>query len=134
MIAPGRLHQGQLVEFRERIGRMGDPVDGRMDKHVRRLLMHLFTGTAGGFTRLRMVMILLEQPCNTNQLAARAGLDYKTVQRHLQVMQKNNLVSRLDDGYGAIFRVSNLLEHNICTLEYVIEKLEARSRVRKVYY
>lgn len=134
MIAPDRLHQGQLVEFRERIGGIGDPMEGRTDKYVRRLLMHLFTGTAGGFTRLRMVMILLDQPCNANQLAGRSGLDYKTVQRHLQVMQKNSLVARAGDGYGAVFRISDLLEHNIRALDHVIEKLEAMSRVRKVYY
>lgn len=134
MIAPGRLHEGQLVEFRERVGRIGDPMGGRTDKYVRRLLMHLFTGTAGGFTRLRLVMILLERPCNANQLAGRSGLDYKTVQRHLQVMRNNSLVARAGDGYGAVFRVSNMLEHNIRTLDHVIERLEARSRVRKVYY
>ena len=113
---------------------MGDPMEGRTDKHVRRLLMHLFAGTAGGFTRLRLVMILLDAPRNTHQLAGAIGMDYKSVQRHLRVMQKNNLVARAGDGYGAVFRVSDMLEHNIRALDHVIEKLEARSKVRKVYY
>lgn len=134
MISPGRLHPGQLVEFRDRIGRMDDPRGGRADKHVGRLLMHLFAGTAGGFTRLRIVMILLESPCNTHQLAGRMGMDYKSVQRHLEVMRKNSLVARAGGGYGSVFRVSDMLEHNIRALDGVIEKLEARSRVRRVYH
>ena len=89
MISPARLHPGQLAEFRDRVGRIGDPMEGRTDKHVRRLLMHLFAGTAGGFTRLRIVMILLEAPRNAHQLAGAMGMDYKSVQRHLRVMQKN---------------------------------------------
>lgn len=109
-------------------------MEGRTDKHVGRLLMHLFAGTAGGFTRLRMVMILLESPCNAHQLAGRMGMDYKSVRRHLDVMQKNSLVARAGGGYGSVFRVSDMLEHNIRALDGVIEKLEARSRVRRVYH
>ena len=134
MISPSRLHPGQLVEFRDRIGRISDPMEGRTDRHVRRLLMHLFAGTAGGFTRLRIVMVLLESPCNTHQLAGRMGMDYKSVQRHLDVMRRNSLVARAGGGYGAVFRVSDMLEHNIRALDHVIEKLEARSRARKVYH
>lgn len=134
MISPSRLHAEQLVEFKEKIRRIEDPMKGRADRQVRRLLMHLFAGTAGGFTRLRMVMVLLESPCNTRQLALAVGLDYKAVQRHLQVMQKNSLVSKTGGGYGVVFRVSDLLEHNIRTLDEVIEKLVVRSKARKVYY
>lgn len=109
-------------------------MEGRTDKHVRRLLMHLFAGTAGGFTRLRIVMLLLEAPRNTHQLSGAMGMDYKSVQRHLRVMQKNSLVSSAGGGYGAAFRVSDMLEHNIRALDHVIEKLQARARTRKVYY
>ena len=117
------------------MGRIGDPMEGRTDKHVRRLLMHLFAGTAGGFTRLRIVMILLEAPRNAHQLAGAMGMDYKSVQRHLRVMQKNSLVACAGGGgYGAAFRVSDMLEHNIRALDHVIERLQARSRVRRVYY
>ena len=113
---------------------MADPMEGRTDRHVRRLLMHLFAGTAGGFTRLRIVMILLDAPRNTHQLARAMGMDYKSVQRHLQVMRKNSLVASAGDGYGAVFRVSDMLEHNIRALDEVVDRLQARSRVRRVYY
>ena len=57
--------------------------------------------------------MLKERPYNMNQLAAALGLDYKAVQHHINVLEKNNMVSRAGEKYGVLYFVSNYLEANI---------------------
>ncbi len=126
------MSAGQLVEFKAII-RTRNPGPRRPDRQARKLLLYLFTGTRGGFTRLRIIMLLLDRPYNTHQLAQRIGMDYKAVQHHMQVLGKNNLISKSGDRYGAVFYLSNFLEININALEEVIEKLEKSMSYKKVY-
>lgn len=132
-----RMHtthmNAQLVEFRQQIRTTAGDSDHKVDRQTRKLLMYMFTGTRGGFTRLRITMLLLDAPCNTHRLAQRLGLDYKAVQHHLRVMEKNNLVSRTGDRYGALYHISNLLEYNISALLEAIDRLERKLNSKKVY-
>ena len=103
------------------------------DRDARRLLLYVFTGTRGGFTRLKIIGLLSEKPMNTNQLAIEMNLDYKAIQHHLDALEKNNLVTRLGERYGATFHLSNYLEANILALDEVATKLE-RQMNRKIVY
>ncbi|KAG0511043.1 MAG: ArsR family transcriptional regulator [Nitrosopumilales archaeon] len=123
----------QLLEFKELVKTKSDPVNRKPDKHTRKLLLFLFAGTKGGYTRLRVIMLLLERPFNTHQLAKELGLDYKAVQHHMKVLQKNNMVTKIGERYGAIFHLSNLLEFNIGVLDEVIDKLDRKMNSKKVY-
>jgi predicted transcriptional regulator len=78
-------------------------------------------------------MLLLEKPLNTHQLSQDLGLDYKAVQHHLKVLQKNNMVQKIGDKYGAIYHLSNFLEVNIRALDEAIDKLERKMNHKKVY-
>jgi predicted transcriptional regulator len=123
----------QLLEFKEIIRSRSVSAQRKPDKQTRKLLLYLFTSTRGGFTRLRIIMLLLNQPYNTHQLAKELDLDYKAVQHHMKVLQKNNLVSKIGEKYGAIFHLSNLLEININALEEAIDKLDRKMNQKKVY-
>ncbi len=103
------------------------------DRQTRKLLLYLFTSTRGGFTRLRIVSLLLKQPYNTHQMSQELGFDYKAVQHHMNVLEKNNLVTSSGEKYGATFRLSNFLEINIRSLDEAIEKLERKMNSKKVY-
>ncbi|NIU00672.1 MAG: ArsR family transcriptional regulator [Nitrosopumilaceae archaeon] len=103
------------------------------DRQTRKLLLYLFTGTRGGYTRLRIIMLLLDRPYNTHQLAQDLELDYKAVQHHMKVLEKNNLVNRIGEKYGVIFHLSNFLEFNIAALDEAIDKLERKLSTKKVY-
>ncbi|MBT6083199.1 MAG: winged helix-turn-helix transcriptional regulator [Nitrosopumilus sp.] len=123
----------QLLEFKEII-RSKQVSDARKpDKQTRNLLFFLFTSTRGGLTRLRIVMCLLEKPYNTHQLAQALDLDYKAVQHHMKVLQKNNMISKIGEKYGAIFHLSNFLEINIGALDEAIDKLDRKMNQKKVY-
>jgi DNA-binding transcriptional ArsR family regulator len=78
-------------------------------------------------------MCLLEKPYNTHQLAQALDLDYKAVQHHMKVLQKNNMISKIGEKYGAIFHLSNFLEINIGALDEAIDKLDRKMNQKKVY-
>jgi uncharacterized protein YutE (UPF0331/DUF86 family) len=51
------------------------------------------------------------------------NLDYKAVQHHVDVLEKNNLVSRMGEKYGIMYFVSNYLESNMDTFKEIITKI-----------
>jgi DNA-binding transcriptional ArsR family regulator len=95
----------------------------RVDPQTKRLLSFLFTGTRGGNNRLRIMLLLAERPLNTHQIAKELGLDYKAIQFHLGVLEKNNMVTRTGERYGTIFMLSTFLEYNIEAFNEIIAKL-----------
>jgi len=123
----------QLLEFKEILRSRHAAEPRKIDKHTRKLLLYLFTSTRGGFSRLRIIIHLLDQPCNTHQLAKKLDLDYKAVQHHLRVLEKNNMVSKIGEKYGAIFHLSNFLEIHIGALDEAIEKLDKKLNHKKIY-
>jgi predicted transcriptional regulator len=78
-------------------------------------------------------MLLLEKPFNTHQLSKELDLDYKAVQHHMKVLEKNNMVSKVGDKYGAVYHLSNFLEINISALDEAIDKLDRKMNQKKVY-
>jgi predicted transcriptional regulator len=127
------LSTDQLLEFKEIIRSRSENDQRKPDKETRKLLFYLFTSTRGGFTRLRIIMMLLEKPLNTHQLSQELQLDYKAVQHHMKVLEKNNMVLKIGDKYGAIYHLSNLLEINIRALDEAIDKLDRKMNHKKVY-
>jgi DNA-binding transcriptional ArsR family regulator len=83
------------------------------DREAKRLLWYLFAGSRGGENRIRIIDLIKEQPHNINQLAEALGIDYKSVQHHIGVLEKNNMVTKVGEKYGVIYFISNYLEANI---------------------
>ena len=123
----------QLMEFKEILRSRKVSEQRKPDKQTRKLLLYLFTSTRGGLTRLRIIMNLLEKPYNTHQLSQELELDYKAVQHHMKVLEKNNMVTKIGEKYGAIFHLSNFLEINIVALDEAIDKLDRKLNHKKVY-
>lgn len=94
------------------------------DPYAKRLLWFVFAGSKGGINRIRLISVLRKTPLNTNQLAKELGLDYKAIQHHLGVLEKNNLVTKVGDKYGATFFISTFLEVNLETFDEIVTKLE----------
>jgi len=127
----------QLLEFQKIIRAQHEGRRSKVDKHTRKLLFYIFTGTRGGVTRLRIIVSLLKQPQNANQLSKELDLDYKAIRHHMQVLERNSLVSKMGDQYGTMYCLSDFLEMNLAALDEAIDKLsyniEKKSR-KKVYY
>src|SRR3712207_2059058 len=104
------------------------------DREAKRLLWYLFAGSRGGENRIKIIDLIKEQPHNINQLAEALGVDYKAVQHHIGVLEKNNIVTKVGEKYGVIYFISNYLEANIQAfneIEAAIEKNGKLSRDRK---
>ncbi|OLC34756.1 MAG: transcriptional regulator [Thaumarchaeota archaeon 13_1_40CM_4_38_7] len=94
------------------------------DPHAKRLLWFVFMGSKGGLNRIRLISVIRKNPLNANQLAKEMGLDYKAIQHHIGVLEKNNLITRVGDKYGANFFISTFLEVNLDVFDEIVSKLE----------
>ena len=94
------------------------------DSDAKRLLWFVFSASRGGLNRLRIISKLKENPFNINQLAKELNLDYKAIQHHIRVLEKNNLISKVGEKYGVTYFVSTFLEVNMRTFEEIEEKLD----------
>lgn len=93
------------------------------DPAARRLLWYLFAGSKGGENRIKIIKLLQDTPLNINRMAEVLNLDYKAVQHHVDVLQKNNLVSPMGEKYGIMYFVSNYLESNLDTFKEIVNKI-----------
>jgi predicted transcriptional regulator len=94
------------------------------DSDAKRLLWFVFAGSRGGLNRLKIISKLKETPFNTNQLANEMGLDYKAIQHHIKVLEKNNMITKIGEKYGITYFISTFLEVNMETFEEIERKLD----------
>src|SRR5207245_390684 len=95
-----------------------------VDPYAKRLLWFVFMGSKGGLNRTRLISAIRKSPLNANQLAKELGLDYKAIQHHIGVLEKNNLITRVGDKYGAVIFISTFLEVNLEAFDEIVTKLE----------
>ena len=68
-------------------------------------------GTRGGPNRAEIIKTLHTRPCNANQLAQILGVDYKTIQHHLRVLEENGLIAPSEKrAYGAVLFLTPKME------------------------
>ena len=75
-----------------------------------RILWYVFATTRGGPVRLKMVELLLRRPYNMHQISKELGLDYKTVQHHMRVLEENRIITPEEKKYGTIYFPSGAFE------------------------
>ncbi|MRN40717.1 MAG: ArsR family transcriptional regulator [Nitrosopumilales archaeon] len=93
------------------------------DPNAKRLLWFLFAGSRGGDNRMKIIDLLKERPYNINQLSESLGLDYKAIQHHILVLQKNNIITKMGEKYGVLYFISNYLEANIEAFNEIKSKI-----------
>lgn len=87
------------------------------------LLGWLIAGTRGGVTRAKIIITLHETPQNANQLANALKVDYKTVRYHLEVLEKNRIVTSVGDKYGATYFLTQTMEDNYGVFEEILKRI-----------
>lgn len=90
---------------------------------VKRLLWWLLAGSVGGINRGRILEELLSKPSNAHELSKTLNLDYKTIRHHLEILEKNRLVTFTGEDYGKMYFPSDLLEENIVYFKEIWEKI-----------
>ena len=83
------------------------------------LLQWLIAGTRGGVNRAQIIIAIREEPRNANQLGGLLGVDYRTIRHHIDVLEKNDLLTSMGDKYGKIYFLSSELEENFKVFEEI---------------
>jgi len=97
-------------------------IESENPQQFKMLLWRVFAGSRGCINRVKIVSQLRETPLNTNQLSNKLGLNYKVVERHLDILDKNGLVINAGDRYGTTYFLSTLLETNLNLFDEVADK------------
>jgi DNA-binding transcriptional ArsR family regulator len=92
-------------------------------RSLKYLLGWLIAGTRGGPTRAKIIEALKESPQNANQLATLLKMDYKTMRHHLEVLEKNRIITSVGERYGATYFLSQALEDNYSLFEEIVKKI-----------
>ncbi len=92
-------------------------------RSLKYLLGWLIAGTKGGPTRAKMILTLKETPQNANQLATLLKMDYKTMRHHLEVLEKNKIITSVGGRYGATYFLSQTMEDNYVLFEEIMKKI-----------
>jgi DNA-binding transcriptional ArsR family regulator len=92
-------------------------------RSLKYLLGWLIAGTRGGPTRAKIIAALKQSPMNANQLATLLKMDYKTMRHHLDVLEKNKIITSIGDRYGATYFLSQTMEDNYAMFEEIVNKI-----------
>ena len=99
------------------------------DEEFRRLMWFLIGGSRGGENRVKILAAIRDRPRNLNQLAKLIGVDYRSVQHHMAILQKNNLVQSSGERYGVVYSIHPWLNHHIETFQQVCTDIGFSSTV-----
>ncbi len=96
------------------------------DPELRRLLWYLLGGTRGGENRAKIIYELKNRPSNLNQLAKRLGVEYRSIQHHIEVLKKNSLVTSQGERYGLTYFLNPWLESHYDLFLEIVKSLNLK--------
>ena len=89
------------------------------NRPLKHLLQWLIIGSRGGPNRAHIIETLRKEPKNANQLAGLLGVDYRTIRHHIEVLEKNQLITSMGEQYGKMYFLSIELEENFEVFEEI---------------
>ncbi|MDE1765649.1 MAG: winged helix-turn-helix transcriptional regulator [Thaumarchaeota archaeon] len=96
--------------------------------YAKNLLFFVFASSRGGENRAKIMSGLLKSPRNANQLANDLGLNYRAIQHHIEVLEKNNMVTKVGEKYGTTYFPSAFFEANIETYNEIISAIHRSTK------
>ena len=91
----------------------------RYTKHV---IQWLIAGSRGGLNRGKILTTLRDLPSNANQLGTSIGVDYRTIRHHLEILEKNGMITSMGKRYGKMYFISASLEDSWSDFEEIWNK------------
>lgn len=89
---------------------------------IRSLLWEVIINRKGGWTRAQIINALKEKPCNASQLARAMGYNHTTIEYHLRILEKNDLISSVRNDSGD-FSISSFLSRNYVIFDEVWKQI-----------
>ena len=88
------------------------------------VLWQVLAGTRGGPNRARLLRAVDERPRNANRLSEDLDLAYNTVRHHLDVLERNGVVTSGEAEYGKVYLPSEHARAHWSTVEEIITQVE----------
>ena len=102
------------------------------ERSIKHLLLWLIAGTRGGVNRGRIITALMEEPRNANQLGKILKVDYRMVRHHLDILEKNDLITIVGEGYGRMYFLSHVLEENFEVFEEIWNRIGKKLKSKEM--
>jgi DNA-binding transcriptional ArsR family regulator len=93
------------------------------NRYLKHVLQWLIAGSRGGENRARIIAAVKAEPMNANQLCDVMGVDYRTIRHHLDILEKNGLVTSLGKRYGKMYFVSAELDESYGDFEEILKRI-----------
>ncbi len=103
-------------------------IESYAHSEIKKLFWFLFVVSRGANNRIRIILALRNIPRNRYQLSIELDLDYKNIEHHLKVLEKNNLVRKIGNHYGEIYCVSALFENSEIVFDEIVDRLKNLNR------
>jgi DNA-binding transcriptional ArsR family regulator len=88
------------------------------------VLWQVLAGTRGGPNRARLLRAVDERPRNANRLSEDLDLAYNTVRHHLDVLERNGVVTSGEAEYGKVYLPSEHARAHWSTVEEIVTQVE----------
>ncbi|MEM4630403.1 MAG: winged helix-turn-helix domain-containing protein [Candidatus Diapherotrites archaeon] len=82
----------------------------------------LLSGSKGSVSRLKILKALQKKPMNIHSISQFLGLNYKTVQHHIDLLLENNFISKTGNKYGQLFFWSEQLKSKNDLFKRILEE------------
>jgi len=99
-------------------------IESHAHSEIKKLFWFLFVVSRGAANRIRIISVLRNMPRNRNQLSTELNLNNKTIQHHLKVLEKYNLVIKTGNHYGVVYCVSPLFENTEIVFDEIVYRLK----------
>lgn len=86
-------------------------------------LVYHFRHKRGGVNRAKILNLIKDTPMNANKIATVLNLDHKTIDHHVKILSKNELVVKAEKDYGAEYQLSQIMKDNHIVLEEIMQKI-----------
>lgn len=87
------------------------------------LLGWLIVGSRGGATRIKIIEALKGTAQNTNQLASTLNMSHNVVRHHLKVLEKNKLITAVEETPNLTYVLSQIMEENYSLVEMLLRQM-----------